>query len=239
MEWRMRQFFSSVLNFTPLRSCETPHETLQQTLHVAENKTALESTSSRRIRNYRKHFTVNVSARRFLWKTIWATLLAVTGIVTAHAASPVAVEAQHGIVVTSQRLASEVGAEVFRAGGNAVDAAVAAAYAEAVVNPCCGNIGGGGFMVLHLTGSGDRLINFRETAPAAATANMYLDGAGNVVKKASLFGYKAAGVPGTVMGLNTALQEYGKLPRAQVMEPAIRLARDGFVLGSRLNQPTK
>jgi gamma-glutamyltranspeptidase/glutathione hydrolase len=161
---------------------------------------------------------------------VWAAFLAATGIDTGHAASPVAVEASHGVVVTSQRLASEAGADMFRAGGNAVDAAVAAAYAEAVVNPCCGNIGGGGFIVLHLVGSGDHSINFRETAPAAATANMYLDGAGNVVRGASLSGYKAVGTPGTVMGLDSALRKYGKLPRAKVMEPAIRLARDGFLL---------
>jgi gamma-glutamyltranspeptidase/glutathione hydrolase len=202
---------------------------LQQTLPMAENEMAVETTSSRCIRKYPMQFAVGVSVGKFLRKMIQAAFLAVTGIVSAHAASPVAVEAQHGIVVTSQRLASEVGAEIFRAGGNAVDAAVAAAYAEAVVNPCCGNFGGGGFMVLHLAGS-DHFINFRETAPAAATANMYLDGQGNIVKGASLFGYKAAGVPGTVMGRDTALHEYGKLPRAQVMEPAIRLARDGFVL---------
>ncbi|HEV2676992.1 MAG TPA: gamma-glutamyltransferase [Aliidongia sp.] len=154
-------------------------------------------------------------------------LLPVTG---AEAASRPAVEAEHGMVVSSQRLASEAGVEILKAGGNAVDAAVAVGYAEAVVNPCCGNIGGGGFMVLHLADGRDTFINFRETAPAAAGANMYLDAQGNVVKGASLFGYLAAGVPGTVLGLETALKEYGSLPRARVMAPAIRLARDGFVL---------
>jgi len=153
----------------------------------------------------------------------------------AEAASRPAVEGEHGMVVSSQHLASEIGVEILKAGGNAVDAAVAVGYAEAVVNSCCGNIGGGGFMVLHLAANGqnparDTFINFREMAPAAATANMYLDAQGNVVKGASLVGYLAAGVPGTVLGLDTALKEYGKLPRAQVMAPAIRLARDGFVL---------
>jgi len=161
-----------------------------------------------------------------------ALLLASGG---AEAASRPAVEGAHGMVVSSQRLASEIGVEILKAGGNAVDAAVAVGYAEAVVNSCCGNIGGGGFMVLHLAANGqnqarDTFINFRETAPAAATANMYLDAQGNVVKGASLVGYLAAGVPGTVLGLDTALKEYGNLSRTQVMAPAIRLARDGFVL---------
>ena len=155
-------------------------------------------------------------------------LLLATG--GAEAASRPAVEAAHGMVVSSQHLASEVGVEILKAGGNAVDAAVAVGYAEAVVNPCCGNIGGGGFMVLHLADGRDTFINFRETAPAAASANMYLDAQGNVVAGASLFGYLAAGVPGTVLGLETALKEYGRLPRAKVMAPAIKLARDGFVL---------
>jgi gamma-glutamyltranspeptidase/glutathione hydrolase len=149
---------------------------------------------------------------------------------TAPAASRLATEGRDGMVVTSQHLASDVGAAILRQGGNAVDAAVAVGYAEAVVNPCCGNIGGGGFMMLHLAAGKDVFINFRETAPAAASEGMYLDAAGDPVKGASLFGYKAAGVPGTVMGLDHALAAYGTLPRAVVMAPAIKLARDGFVL---------
>ena len=139
-------------------------------------------------------------------------------------------EAANGMVVSSQRLAAAVGADILRQGGNAVDAAVAVGYAEAVVNPCCGNIGGGGFMVLHLADGRDRFINFRETAPAAATPSMFLDPAGKVMKGESLFGYRAAGVPGTVLGLDTALREYGTLSRTNVMAPAIQLARAGFVL---------
>jgi gamma-glutamyltranspeptidase/glutathione hydrolase len=148
----------------------------------------------------------------------------------AWAASPLAVEATHGMVVSSQRLASEAGVEMLARGGNAVDAAVAVGYALAVVEPCCGNIGGGGFMTLHLADGRDRFINFREMAPAAASADMYLDAKGDVVPDASLYGSKAAGVPGTVMGMETALARYGSLPRAVVMAPAIRLAREGFVL---------
>jgi gamma-glutamyltranspeptidase / glutathione hydrolase len=157
-------------------------------------------------------------------------LLLTPGAARAVDAPPVA--AANGMVVTAQHLASAVGVEILKAGGNAVDAAVAVGYAEAVVNPCCGNIGGGGFMVLHMADGRDSFLNFRETAPAAATPNMFLDADGNVIKGASLFGYKAAGVPGTVMGLDTALREYGRLSRDQVMAPAIRLARDGFVLTS-------
>ena len=148
----------------------------------------------------------------------------------AMAASRPAVEAANGMVVTSQHLASQVGVDILKMGGNAIDAAVAVGYAQAVVNPCCGNIGGGGFMTIHLADGRDTFINFRETAPAAATANMYLDAEGNVKKGASLFGYGAAGVPGTVMGLDMAERKYGKLTREQVMAPAIRLAREGFVL---------
>ena len=149
---------------------------------------------------------------------------------SAQAASLPAVEAEHGMVVTSQRLASEVGLAMLKRGGNAVDAAVAVGYALAVVNPCCGNIGGGGFMTLHLADGRNAFINFRETAPAAASANMYLDAAGKVIKNASLDGYRAVGVPGTVLGLDSVLQQYGTLNRAQVMAPAIKLARQGFVL---------
>lgn len=147
-----------------------------------------------------------------------------------YAASNPAVEAKNGMVVTSQHLASQVGVDILKLGGNAVDAAVAVGYAQAVVNPCCGNIGGGGFMTVHLADGTDTFINFRETAPAAASANMYLDAGGNVKKGASLYGYLAAGVPGTVLGMETARQKYGKLSREQVMGPAIKLAREGFVL---------
>ncbi len=148
----------------------------------------------------------------------------------AAAAPPQAVEAEHGMVVTSQHIASAVGAGILAAGGNAIDAAVAVGYALAVVEPCCGNIGGGGFMTLHLADGHDTFINFRETAPGAATADMYLDAAGKPVPELSRDGWRAIGVPGTVMGLDRALDEYGSLPRAAVMAPAIALARNGFVL---------
>jgi gamma-glutamyltranspeptidase/glutathione hydrolase len=158
------------------------------------------------------------------------TVLALLVSGTLHAASNPAVEAKNGMVVTSQYLASQVGVDILKMGGNAIDAAVAVGYAEAVVNPCCGNIGGGGFMTIHLADGKDTFINFREMAPAAASANMYLDEQGNVKKGASLYGYLAAGVPGTVLGLDTAQRQYGKLTRQQVMAPAIKLARQGFIL---------
>ncbi len=147
-----------------------------------------------------------------------------------YAASEPAAEARNGMVVSSQHLASQAGADILKAGGNAVDAAVAVGYAQAVVNPCCGNIGGGGFMTLHLADGKNIFINFRETAPASASADMYLDKNGNLIKDASLYGYLAAGVPGTVKGLDYALEKYGTMKREQVMAPAIKLARDGFIL---------
>ncbi|MGI4977435.1 MAG: gamma-glutamyltransferase [Janthinobacterium lividum] len=134
------------------------------------------------------------------------------------------------MAVATQRLSAEVGAVILRQGGNAVDAAVAMGFAEAVVDPCCGNLGGGGFMVLHLADGRDRFFNFRETAPAAATRTMFLDAQGRPRRGASLVGWAAAGVPGTVLGLDTALREYGRLSRREAMAPAIALARDGFVL---------
>src|SRR5207253_7502438 len=109
--------------------------------------------------------------------------------------------------VSAQHEASDAGLRILQAGGNAVDAAVAVGYALAVVDPCCGNIGGGGFMLIHRADGEDSVINFRETAPRAATPDMYLDAAGNPVPDRSLYGYLAAGVPGTVMGLDRALAE--------------------------------
>src|SRR5580692_10919456 len=120
------------------------------------------------------------------------------------AASKPALEAAHGMVVSAQHLASDVGVEILRQGGNAVDAAVAVGYAEAVTNPCCGNLGGGGFMVIHVAKTGTNVfVNFRETAPQAATADMYLGPDGSPVRGASISGYRAVAVPGTVLGLET------------------------------------
>ena len=157
-------------------------------------------------------------------------LLAAAGPARLPAASLPPVEATHGMVVTAQSLASAVGLDILKQGGNAVDAAVAVGYALAVVHPCCGNLGGGGFMLIHLAGGKDVVIDFRETAPLAATRDMYLDAAGNPMPDASTKGYKAVGVPGTVLGLDTALKRYGSMTRAQVMAPAIALAEQGYAL---------
>ena len=131
-----------------------------------------------------------------------ATVMALAVSSLVQAASLPAVEAKNGMVVSSQHLASQVGVDILKRGGNAVDAAVAVGYAQAVVNACCGNIGGGGFMTIHLASGKDTFINFREKAPAAASADMYLDAGGNLKPGASLHGYLAVGVPGTVAGFS-------------------------------------
>ena len=157
-------------------------------------------------------------------------LMALAGSSAVLAVTRQPVTAESGMVVTSQHLASDVGVQILRQGGNAVDAAVAVGYVLAVTNPCCGNIGGGGFATLHLADGRDLFINFRERAPLAATEKMYLDAAGEVVPDLSLKGYLAAGVPGSVLGLDTMLQKFGTMPRAVVMAPAIKLADEGFIL---------
>ena len=137
---------------------------------------------------------------------------------------------KQGMVVSSQHLASDVGAQILREGGNAVDAAVAVGYALAVTHPCCGNIGGGGFMMIHRASGKDIFIDFREAAPLRASANMYLDANGKPVPEKSLDGWLAVGTPGTVMGLEEARTKYGTMSRERLMAPAIRLAKEGFVL---------
>src|SRR5699024_5865626 len=128
-----------------------------------------------------------------------------------HAASVAPVAAENGMVVTAQHLASEVGVEVLKKGGNAVDAAVAVGYALAVVYPAAGNLGGGGFMTLQLADGTKTFLDFREKAPLAASADMYLDAAGNVIKGSTTTGHRAVGVPGTVSGLELALAKYGTM----------------------------
>jgi gamma-glutamyltranspeptidase / glutathione hydrolase len=133
-------------------------------------------------------------------------------------------------VASVHQEASQVGADIMRQGGNAVDAAVATGFALAVVHPSAGNLGGGGFLLLRYANGETHFLDFREKAPAAATRDMYLDAQGNVIPDASLLGYKSAGVPGSVAGLVYAQKHWGKLPLKTVMEPAIRLARDGVRL---------
>ena len=148
----------------------------------------------------------------------------------ARAASVAPVAAENGMVVTAQHLATRVGVDVLKDGGNAIDAAVAVGYALAVVYPAAGNLGGGGFMTIQFTDGRKTFLDFREKAPLAATANMYLDAAGNVVKGLSTSGHLAVAVPGTVAGLEMALAKYGTMKRAALIAPAIKYAHDGFVL---------
>ncbi|MBV7479283.1 gamma-glutamyltransferase [Pseudomonas sp. PDM31] len=162
-------------------------------------------------------------------KSLIATSLALSCL-TAHAASVAPVAGENGMVVTAQHLASHVGVDVLKNGGNAVDAAVAVGYALAVVYPAAGNLGGGGFMTIQLADGRKTFLDFREKAPLAATANMYLDKEGNVVPDLSTRGHLAVGVPGTVSGMELALSKYGTKPRKEVIAPAIKLAEDGFVL---------
>ena len=144
------------------------------------------------------------------------------------------VRAQHGMVVAVHHLASDAGVEILQAGGNAVDAAVATGFALAVVHPLAGNLGGGGFMLLRTHDGKSTFIDFREEAPLAATADMYLDAKGNVLPgsdlHSSITGYRSIATPGSVAGLAYAEKKYGKLGLARVIAPAIKLAEDGFVL---------
>ena len=144
--------------------------------------------------------------------------------------------APHAMVVTIHHDATDAGVEILRAGGNAVDAAVAVGFALAVVLPQAGNIGGGGFMLIRpaqeaLNRGKPAFLDYRETAPAAATADMYLDGRRNVVPGLSTVGYLSAGVPGSVAGLTYAEAHFGRLSLGRVMAPAIRLAREGYLPG--------
>src|SRR5712692_4274436 len=141
-----------------------------------------------------------------------------------HAADDKAVEAKHGMVVTVSPPGTDVGVEILKKGGNAVDAAVATAFALAVTHPAAGNIGGGGFMVVFPGGKAEPVvIEYRETAPAAATKTMFSP-------NESRYGYKVIGVPGTIRGLALAHQRFGKLPWKDLVLPAEKLARHGFVI---------
>jgi gamma-glutamyltranspeptidase/glutathione hydrolase len=140
------------------------------------------------------------------------------------------VRARHGMVVSVHHLASDAGLEMLRAGGNAVDAAVATGFALAVVHPIAGNLGGGGFLLLRTHDGKATFIDFREKAPLAATEKMYQDAKGDVIEDASVIGYRSIATPGSVAGLAYAERKYGRLGLRRVMEPAIKLASEGFVL---------
>ena len=176
----------------------------------------------------------SVTAPRFAIRLLSAATLLGLGLAQVpaplKAAAPRAVAAEHGMVVSAHHLASEAGVAVLRQGGNAVDAAVAVAYALAVTFPEAGNIGGGGFMVIRMADGRQTFLDFRETAPSGATATMFQDKNGKVIPRLSTRGYLSAGIPGTVAGLELARSKYGTRARAPLMAAAIHLARDGFVL---------
>jgi gamma-glutamyltranspeptidase/glutathione hydrolase len=156
---------------------------------------------------------------------------------TVRAASREPVRARHGIVASTNEVASQVGVDIMKRGGNAIDAAIAVAFALAVTHPAAGNLGGGGFMMIRLKNGKATAIDYREMAPAAATHNIYLDKDGKLIQGegGSLVGYRAAGVPGTVRGMELALKKYGsgKLSWSQLVEPARRLA-NGFSVTNNL-----
>jgi gamma-glutamyltranspeptidase/glutathione hydrolase len=158
-------------------------------------------------------------------------------ITTADAAWREPVRARHGMVASTERIASQIGVDVMKRGGNAVDAVVAVAFALAVVYPSAGNLGGGGFMMIRRSDGTATAIDYRETAPAAATRDMYVGPNGELLKgeSSSILGYRASGVPGTVAGMAFALKKYGsgKLTWSELIEPARRLAVDGFVVTHR------
>jgi gamma-glutamyltranspeptidase/glutathione hydrolase len=162
---------------------------------------------------------------------------------TARAAAREPVRAKHGIVASTNQLASQVGVEVMKRGGNAIDAAIAVGFALAVTHPAAGNLSGDGFMMIRLKNGKSTAIDYREMAPAAATRDIYLDKEGNLIKGegGSLEGYRAAGVPGTVRGMELALKKYGsgKLSWAQLIEPARRLAANGFEVTYNLSRSLK
>lgn len=145
------------------------------------------------------------------------------------------IRAEHGMVASEHEIASQVGLDILKRGGNAVDAAVAVGFALAVVLPHAGNLGGGGFLVLHDVKSGQNIaLDFREMAPRHASRNMFLDENGNIIAGKSLYSHDAIGVPGTVAGLEYALKKWGSLPLSEVISPAIQLAEHGIPVSHSL-----
>src|SRR2546422_3819267 len=179
------------------------------------------------------HSVIRLFVGSLIALTLTTTIVHLPNYVFVFAASREPVRARHGIVASTNEIASKVGVEIMeKRGGNAVDAAIAVAFALAVTHPAAGNLGGGGFMMIRLKNGKTTAIDYREMAPAAATRNIYLDQQGNVIKGEGgpLVGYRGAGVPGTVRGMELALKNYGsgKLSWAQLLEPARRLAANGF-----------
>ncbi|NIF24256.1 gamma-glutamyltransferase [Candidatus Pantoea multigeneris] len=180
----------------------------------------------------------------------WCALMSFTVIQGAQAAPPPVsygvnsdtfhpVTAQHGMVASVDAMATQVGVDILRQGGNAVDAAIAVGFALAVTHPQAGNLGGGGFMLLRTASGHTTAIDFREMAPARASRNMFLDKQGNADSKLSLTSHLASGTPGTVAGFALAAHEYGTLPLSRLLAPAIRLARDGIIVNDALADDLK
>jgi gamma-glutamyltranspeptidase / glutathione hydrolase len=167
-----------------------------------------------------------LTATHLLAACVWSLVM----VSAADAASARPVGGEKGMVVTAQHLATEVGVDILKRGGNAIDASVAVAYALAVVYPAAGNLGGGGFMTIRFADGRTTFLDFREKAPRAASRGMYLNKDGKVVKSLSTMGWLAVGVPGTVSGLEYAREKYGTMARAALIEPAIALAEDGYTL---------
>jgi gamma-glutamyltranspeptidase/glutathione hydrolase len=167
-------------------------------------------------------------------KTLFLPLLVLGFTLPAFSFSPVA--ARHGMVASSEALASEVGVQILRSGGNAVDAAVAVGFALAVTYPVAGNIGGGGFMLIRLATGEAVVVDYREAAPAAASRNMFLNSHGEALSETSTAGALSAGVPGTVAGLALAEQKYGRLGLARILAPALRLAKHGFMVSYEFSE---
>ena len=182
--------------------------------------------------NYRQ------TLRYFSTFTLICALLSVSLPVVSLAASRDPVRAKRGIVASTNEVASRIGVDIMKRGGNAVDAAIAVGFALAVTHPAAGNLGGGGFMLIRLKNGKTTAIDYREMAPAAAHRNIYLDKNGELIKGegGSLVGYRAAGIPGTVRGMELALKKYGsgKLNWSQLVEPARRLAANGFTVTNSL-----
>ncbi|MDE1185498.1 MAG: gamma-glutamyltransferase [Pantoea sp.] len=184
------------------------------------------------------------SVRRFSWALLMSFTLVQGAQAAAGSAPPVSygvdsdtfhpVKAKHGMVASVDATATEVGVQILRQGGNAVDAAVAVGFALAVTHPQAGNLGGGGFMLLRTASGHTTAIDFREMAPARASRNMFLDKQGNADSKLSLTSHLASGTPGTVAGFALAVQKYGTLPLSTLLAPAIKLARNGIIVNDAL-----
>jgi len=186
---------------------------------------AVQSGASEAKTEYRFSREHEMQHNKILWTL---TLVAVRVCVAGGGMHPE--HAEHAMVVSMHGLASQAGVQILRDGGNAVDAAVATGFALAVVLPEAGNIGGGGFMLIRTRDGATHFLDYRETAPAQASQTMYQDAKGDLIPGLSTIGYKAVGVPGSVKGMAYAEQHFGKLSLAQVMTPAIRLAREGYAL---------